>query len=305
MNCTSPNGQDGSFVIASQADADSLSNCSTISSNVVIQSNDLTQITLNGIEIIQGNLTTSSCNSLQNISAPILAQIAENFTLSSLPRLTSLEFPLLDNVQGGIYWDTLPDLTDVSFGNMTANPHDLPGANVDGDIVISNTALSSLAFLNFTHYSEPDMIWITGNQQLNTVNLTGMSWGSNSLAIINNGPSAQIVLPNLRSVGAITISNAGYIDIPSLSQTIASLEISNNSLDAFDAPSLTVIGGNFTIRNNYLLKNLNLPLLTTIGNGPSAGDFVVENNTALNMITNMAQLGEAHGNVTLSGNLAE
>jgi hypothetical protein len=282
-----------------------LSNCTTITGNVVIQSDDLIQITLNGVEIIEGNLAASFSDGLQTIAAPVLSQITNNFTLSSLPRLTSLEFPLLDNVNGGIYWDALPDLTDASFGNLTANLHGLPGTNVDGDIFISSTALSGLAFLNFTHYSNPALIWIEGNQQLNNINLTGLSWGSNSLAIVNNGPSAQVFLPNLRSAGAITIGNAGHIDIHSLFETSSSLEISNNYIDVFTAPNLTVIGGDFIIRNNNLLEDLNLPLLNTIGNGPGESSFVVANNTALNTITNLNQLMYAEGNVTLSGNLSK
>ena len=282
-----------------------MSNCSTITGNIVIQSNALTQITLNGIEIIEGNLATSSCDGLQTIAAPVLSQVTDNFTLSSLPLLTSLEFPLLDNINGGIYWDTLPDLTDISFGNLTSTPHELPGINVDGDISILSTALSSLAFLNFTHNSNPALIWIKGNQQLNNINLTGLSWGSNSLAIVNNGPSAQISLPNLRSVGAITISNASHIYIPSLSETSTSLEISSSYIDVFTAPNLTAIGGDFIVRNNYFLEDLNLPLLTTIGNSPGEGDFVVANNTALNTITHLDQLWYAKGNVTLSGNFSK
>jgi hypothetical protein len=282
-----------------------LNSCKNIIGNVVIQSNAVAQITLNGIEIIEGNLSTLSCDGLQKISGPVLAQITNNFTLSSLPHLTSLEFPLLDNVNGGIYWDSLPGLTDVSFGNLTLSPGDLPGTNVDGDISISNTALSSLAFLNFTHYSNPALIWIKGNQQLNNINLTGLSWGSNSLAIVNNGPSAQILLPNLRSAGDITIGNAGRVDIPSLSEISTNVIISNNSIDVFTAPNLAAIGGNFIVSNNYLLEKLDLPLLTTIGDGTGNGNFVVVNNSALDTITHLNQLWHTQGNVTLSGNFSK
>ena len=294
-NCTSPSG----FTIESQAAADALNNCSTINGNVNIQGNDLTQITLNGIEIINGNLATSSCDGLQTITAPVLSQISNNFTLSSLPLLASLNFRLLDNVNGGIYWDTLPELTDVSFGNLTAPSHGLPGTNVDGDISISNTGLSSLAFLNFTHYSNPATIWIKGNQQLNNINLTGLSWGSNSLAIVNNGPSAQIFLPDLISVGAITIGNAGRIYIPSLSGSSASIEISNTTIDVFSAPNLTDIGGSLIVRNNDFLDDLSIPLLTSV-----KGDITVANNTALHMINNLDQLWFCQGNITLSGNFS-
>jgi hypothetical protein len=282
-----------------------LNSCKNIIGNVVIQSNAVAQITLNGIETIEGNLSTLSSDGLQKISGPVLAQITNNFTLSSLPHLTSLEFPLLDNVNGGIYWDSLPGLTDVSFGNLTLSPGDLPGTNVDGDISISNTALSSLAFLNFTHYSNPALIWIKGNQQLNNINLTGLSWGSNSLAIVNNGPSAQILLPNLRSAGDITIGNADRVDIPSLSEISTNFIISNNSIDVFTAPNLAAIGGNFIVSNNYLLEKLDLPLLTTIGDGTGNGNFVVVNNSALDTITHLNQLWHTQGNVTLSGNFSK
>lgn len=304
IDCTAPNGQD-SFIIASQEAADALSNCTKVAGNIVIQANDLTQITLDGIEVIEGNLDGSSGDGLQEISAPSLAQITNNFTLSSLPHLTSLDFPLLDNINGGIYWDTLPGLANVSFGALKFSPYGLPGANVDGDISISGTALDSLAFLNFTHYSNPDLIWIKDNQQLYNVNLTGLSWGSNSLAIANNGPSAQIFLPNLRSAGAITIAAAARIDVSSLSEISTDVIISNNSIDLFAAPNLTTVGGNFIISNNYLLADLDLPLVTTIGDGSGNGDFVVVNNTALDTITHLNQLVHAQGNISLSGNFSE
>jgi hypothetical protein len=293
--CASPSG----FIIESQAAADALNNCSTITGNVNIQGNDLTQITLNGIEIINGNLATSTCDGLQTITAPVLSQISNNFTLSNLPLLASLSFPLLDNVNGGIYWDTLPELTDVWFGNLTAPSHGLPGTNIDGDISISDTGLSSLVFLNFTHYSNPAMISIKGNQQLNNVNLTGLSWGSNSLTIVNNGPSAQIFLPDLRSVGAITIGNAGHINIPSLSEISASIEISNNTIDVVLAPNLTDIGGSLIVRNNDLLDDLSIPLLTSV-----KGDITVSNNTALHMINDLNQLWFCQGDITLLGNFS-
>ncbi|RDL35878.1 Uncharacterized protein BP5553_06490 [Venustampulla echinocandica] len=291
-NCTSPSG----FTIESQAAADALNNCSTITGDVNIQGNDLTQITLNGIEKIHGNLAASSCDGLQTISAPALSKISSNFTLSSLPLLASLNFPFLDNVNGGIYWDTLSELTDVSFGNLTAPSHELPGTNVDGDISISNTGISSLAFLNFTHYSNPATISIKGNQRLSNVNLTGLSWGSNSLAIVNNGLSAQIFLPDLRSVGAITIGNAGHIYIPSLSETLASMEMSNNTFNVFSAPNLTNIGGSLIVRNNDLLDDLSIPLLTS-----AKGGITVANNAALHMINDLGQLWFCQGNITLSG----
>lgn len=193
----------------------------------------------------------------------------------------------------------MSELTDVSFGNLTAPSYGLPGANVDGDISILGTGLSSLAFLNFTHYSNPTIFWIKDNQQLNNVNLTGLSWGSHSLAITNNGPSAQISLPNVRSVGAITIGNAGYIYIPSLSETSASIEIFNSTIAAFSAPNLTDIGGSLTVHNNDFLGDLNIPLLTSV-----KGDITVANNSVLHLINDLDQLWFCQGNITLSGDLS-
>jgi hypothetical protein len=284
------------FTITSQADADALNNCSIVTGNVLLQSNDLTQITFTGIQTIDGNFSVSSCDALQTITAPSLSKISSNFTLTSLPLLSSLQFPLLDDVDGGIYWDTLPALTQVSFGNLTAPSNELPGANVDGDISIIDTGLSGLAFLNFTHYSVPNVIWIKGNAQLDTVNLTGLSWGSYSLEIINNGPSTQILLPNLRSVGDMTISNAGNITLPTLSDTSGAVNIINNSMDVFWAPMLTDIEGSLIIENNNLLDDISLPVLSSV-----KGDITIVNNTDLHMIGDINKLFFCQGTITLSG----
>jgi hypothetical protein len=299
-----------------------LNNCSTVTGNVNIQGDALTQITLDGIETINGNLAVLSCDGLQTITAPVLSQISSNFTLSNLPLLASLEFPLLDYVNGGIYWDTVPELTDVWFGNLTTTTHGLPGANVDGDISILSTGLSSLAFLNFTHNSEPDLIWIKGNQRLGIVNLTGLSWGGKSLEIIDNGQSAQIFLPDLRSVGAITISNAGNIYVPALSETSGIIEITNNTIDGFSAPNLTDIDGGLVVENNDLLANLSFGSLNDIAGGlvvennnlladlsipllsSVKGDITVANNTDLHDIDDLNQLWFCQGNITLSGDFS-
>ncbi len=180
----------------------------------------------------------------------------------------------------------------------------MPGTNVDGDISILRTGLSSLVFLNFTHYSTPDLIWIKGNQQLYSVNLTGLSWGSNDLVIMNNGPQARISLPNLKSGGAITISDASQIDISSLSETTSDLVIYDNFMAVFSAPNLMAIGGDFVVSNNSL-NDLDLPLLTTIGDAPGGGDFIVSNNTGLDTIMQLDRLWSLLGNISLSGDFSK
>ncbi|KAF8859239.1 hypothetical protein BDZ45DRAFT_742477 [Acephala macrosclerotiorum] len=54
------------------------------------------------------------------------------------------------------------------------------------------------------------------------------------------------------------------------STTSAGIQISNSSINAFSAPALAVIAGDFVISNNNLLTNLSLPLLTSIN-----GNFIL------------------------------
>lgn len=304
-NCSFFNGPNGSLIISSQEAADAVSSCSNITADITIQNYATSQLILDGIKRIEGNLDISSSDALEQLSLPALRTITENFTVSGLPNLQTLDLVLLDNVNGGIYLDTLPALTEVSFGSLRSTPSGLPGANVDGNILVSNTGLTNLTFLNFTHYSEPSFIRISGNLQLDSINLTGLSWGSNSLEILDNGPSAQIFLPDLQSVGALTISSAGDADLSSLSTVNTDMVLSDNSFEVFRSPILASIGGTFLVSNNSKLTDLDLPELTTIGDGTGKGNFTVTNNTALQFITNLDQFVQAQGNITLSGNFSK
>lgn len=106
------------IIITSQADSDQWGACGNVTGNVVIQSNSLTNISLNGFQnIYNGGLIVANCTELVEISAPNLQLIAQNLTLSNLPQLTTIVLPILFNV-GGILWDSLPLFTNATVATV-------------------------------------------------------------------------------------------------------------------------------------------------------------------------------------------
>ena len=106
------------IILTSQADADAWGICGNFTGNVIIEGNNLTNITLVGFQSIwDGNLIAANSSELFSISAPSLTTIVGNLTLSNLPLLADVDFPLLQSVAYGMVWDSLPLLTHAAIGN--------------------------------------------------------------------------------------------------------------------------------------------------------------------------------------------
>jgi hypothetical protein len=315
-----------------------LSGCTEFNGNIILQGQELVNITLNGMQRIYGNLTASSCNQLSKISAPALEEINDTFTLTALPLLTSLEFPALSYFEGHLVWNSLPNLIDVAFNNSVLY--------VNGDVRISNTSLSSFPFLgfssdNFTYqaFNQPPVsiktLQIKDNPRADFFNFTGLTRSSSVLEITNNSPAASILLPDLTSAWNLTLGNAMRIEIPLLIGINGSLEIrdnnfilfsapnlteiqsmgkassysyhdglviSNNSFKTFSAPKLESAYGSVLVSDNALLDSLVFPSLYGIANSGIA-EFTIVNNPALSDIKlPLFNRTEATA-ITLSGNL--
>jgi len=245
-----------------------LSSCGNINTDVLIQSDELTSITINGIQSIDGFLNVLNSSSLTSISAPDLEWISQDFKLQNLRLLANISFPRLETAAEGVYWEFLPAFVHLSLDAFSRA----------GDVRIKN------------------------NSDLKFVNLTSLVYGLN-LEMENNHADAQILLGGLTSSSSLLVGGAASVDISKLATTDGNFNITRNNFQEFAAPLLTQIGGDFIVVDNDQLIHLNLPLLETIGGSSVVGDCVVANNPALPSLT-LSSLTYVDGNTTIAGNFS-
>ncbi|TVY29444.1 Protein ecm33 [Lachnellula hyalina] len=290
------------YTITTQSDADALGSCNNITGLITVQSDTLTSLTLSGIQRLDGSLAISSCAALTEISAPQLQWINDNFTLSSLPQLTNLSLPALETVQMAISWISIPQLTSPSLKTEGVDEYGNPGTNIYGDLTISDTGIKTLDFFNFGSFSRVEDVSVTGNKDMKIVNLSSLVTSS-LLEFADNGESFQILLPKLTTAEGLSLQDVMQFDISSLTTLSATLQLENNSFQAFEMDQLNAIGGDVIVRGNQMMNKFSLPALTEIGGGIYSGDFVIANNSALTALDGLGKLAAVDGSTNLSGNL--
>jgi hypothetical protein len=262
--------------------------------------NNVTTISFPGLQAISGSLVASSCDQLSKISAPWLSSIGTNLTLSNLPALTSLDFPALSTVYVALNWDTLPVIEapklNASERIFTYN------------IIISNTSLTNLSFLNFADFPgqthEKHTVKITDNPSMENIDLTGMGVSENLLEVANNGPNANLSLPNLTSTFDVTLGDLLSVSLPSLVQVFGSFILRNNKFASITIPMLTTLGGacievsaactnSFNVTNN-MFEQITLPGLELLSVTTDISDNPVLHTIDLPTVSDI-------GNITMTG----
>ncbi|KAK3934013.1 hypothetical protein QBC46DRAFT_454474 [Diplogelasinospora grovesii] len=138
----------GSTRIVSQADADALSGCATVTGDIVLATNAAGNISLTGVEIVDGSITAESClhvadtspvvaipyifngnysdytgnncTGLASLAGPTLSSISQALNLSNLPGLTSVSFPKLTSVAGQVLLYGLPSLENLTVPHLAS-----------------------------------------------------------------------------------------------------------------------------------------------------------------------------------------
>lgn len=280
--CSAP-----STVIQNQGDAQALSNCQTISGDVIIASTvrDTISIALDGVQEIKGDLNCSNTFGVTTIEANNLQSIGKGFILSNLTTLSGLIFPKLTSVDS-IQWQALPALQNLTFGSKI---------NQANNVLISNTQLQSL---NGIDLQMVDNFNINNNRYLSSID-TQLSNITTSLTVQANAQSLVASFPNLQTALNMTFRNISDVKLPSLSTVNGTLVLDDNFFKGVAAPNLTQCAG-ISIAGNSQLTNISLPALTTINGG-----YQIANNTALLIVDGFQQLKVVAGAIDFSGNFTK
>ena len=281
-------GTASTTTITAATDVAAITQCSTFSGSVALQTGSATgnQLNLDGIEEITGDLSYEGDHDVTSISAAQLKQVG-GLILGDLPVLSTLSLTALTKVGDALNFTGLGTIQNLNFGD--------PGVTSAGSVTIINTHLVNLKGLdqltqvnNYMVNSNP----LLNNIQLPVKSLDVLDIGANDVA--NGGLTTNF--PNLQFASNITIRNATVVSMPALLNTTGSLGFYGNDFKVFNATNLTSAGG-LVFANNNALTNISLPSLTEI----TTGLLQVANNTDLKTISGFDKLNEVRGNIDFVG----
>ncbi|KAK0720883.1 hypothetical protein B0H67DRAFT_552974 [Lasiosphaeris hirsuta] len=271
--------------INSQADATGLASCRTVKGSVLIAPGAGPSIDISGPSQITGDLRVENNGVIESLISNDLTILGGAFIMKNVTRLSSLDMPSLNKVKS-IAWQSLNALDSLSIGP--------PGITQAEDVIISDTFLSTLNGIDLTSVRLLD---INNNRRL-TVFTTQLGNLSDNLNIQANGLKLEVTMPNLIWIANMTIANVTKFSVPSLAVVNGSARFDSNYFATFAAPNLTTTkAGDISFVGNANLKNISLPLISTIGGG-----LLIANNTALSEVDGFPKLKTVGGAVKLRGN---
>lgn len=275
------------IVIQNQGDVRPISNCQTVTGDIVIAETTTGTIDLSGIQRIQGSLRCENARELTSITSRDLTIVGEEFRLYGLTIMSTLDFPSLSRVRS-INWTALPALQELSFRSQVRQAE---------DVFISNTNLKSLDGINLETVRKFD---VNNNLYLSKIE-TQVGNISEALNIQANSPDLAVSFPNLVWAFNMTFWNCSSVRVPSLLTVNQSIGFRGNQFESFTAPNLTRTGerGTIIFAGNDRLTNISFPQLETIG-----GDLLIVNNTELDNIDGFPELATVGGAVVLGGDFS-
>lgn len=238
--------------INSQSDMTGLANCVVVDGSIMLSSSTPSNITLNGIQNITGDLIAVGAGSLALISSSTLTAISGSLTLQNLQSLQLLDFPELVNI-GTINWYMLPKLTVLVFG----------GTILGSNVTITGTSLQIVPDIRPTQF-----LYIQDNPDLANITIQSTSLTIGLIVSQNGGTSS---FPNLTWATNITAGGGSNANFPALVAVNNSLVLDTTSISDFNASQLQTIGsvseglGDFSVMSNPDMTSCELPSLQSVG----------------------------------------
>lgn len=278
-------GSGDTIKIENQSDLDKYSTCKTIKGNLEIQEQASGDLKLDGVQEIDGSLSSNKAENVSSISASQLNSIKETFHLSGLTTLSSLKMASLTKV-GSIEFTALPQLQSLDFDK---------GVTDAGDVHIANTGLTSLDGIDLKQVGQLD---ITDNLQMKKVNVESLKNATGLMNFAGNLDSLEISLPNLAGAKNMTFRNVSAASFPSLEKLSGQLGFWGDKFETFSAPNLTETG-DLVFKDNKKLSNISMPNLKTIHGG-----FQLTRNDELKSLE-FPKLEQVSGAIDFSGKFDE
>ena len=222
----------GTAVVATADDLDSIRQCSNFKGNISIADGALTDVNLDGVQEITGDLFIADAGALTSVSSTTLETIS-TLSLKNLTNLAVIRFPALNNITT-LHLETLPKLDEcvIATGLMVRDVY---------AVIVLNVGLDNL---NWLTWPVTRSMTIAANYKLTqwTVPFSRISSGSTYAISVNS------------ALEDLNLSRLTTID--------GSLEISNNLGRNLTFQNLESINGYMRLAGAF--KNITMPALKEI-----------------------------------------
>ncbi|CAO3654530.1 unnamed protein product [Mucor fragilis] len=276
-------GCEKNFKVMAQADLDTIKTCKIFKGTIDIDHMTATQLKMEGVEQLIGDLVMNGNADLEKFSAPELQKVDGSIKIENHTILNKVEFPKLTEAKT-FSMAVLPALEVINFpaGLTKVNSmriEDTRAPKVDGfrpETIESFTLLSNNYMKSFDFNSVKE---VTGD-----------------MLVLGNNKLMTFEANQLDSLKMATFLNVAQIDMPALTNVKSDISFHENELTVLNLDRVELIGGTMTIANNNKLTETSFKNLTRIDGALSIG-----NNTQLTSIDGFPKLAEIHGTVDLAG----
>ncbi|KAI9258393.1 hypothetical protein EDC94DRAFT_613639 [Helicostylum pulchrum] len=276
----------GDLVITSQHDMDQIRNCKTYGGNLVIDNSAASDLQMNGVELLEGNLIVTNNDGLQSIGLPKLQGINGQLKFANNKLLSSIDVKQLYAIRS-LEVSVHPALNDLKFA---------AGLSQAEKIVITDTTCTKIEGFKMTSAKD---IEISNNIYLKNLSFGNLSTVGNIL-VSANSPALKLDLSSISGLREAAFRNVASVSLSSLQKVAGDISFISNSFDSLDLPLTTDIIGTLTLTENLNLNNLSMPRLTHLG-----GALSIVGNMKLTSINAFPSLQQVDGTLDLTGNFDE
>ncbi|KAI9027261.1 hypothetical protein CLU79DRAFT_741084 [Phycomyces nitens] len=277
----------GELKATSQGELDSIRGCKVYSGSIIVDNSGATDLTLNGVEMVEGDVIFSGNNGLLRLTMPVLQSVNGKLSLSNNKLLASIEMRQLASVRG-FEVSVHPALNSLAF------PAGLGSAE---RFSVTDTTVTRIDGLKMPAVGE---LVISNNIYLKNLSFGNMTQLTGSITMAANSPSLSLDLASLINMNQGSFRNVANVAFDNLEKISGDVFFISNSFSTLSLPKITGIEGTLTITDNSQLSTLSMPELTHLGGALSLG-----NNNHLTSVDAFPKLEEVDGTLDITGTFDE
>lgn len=274
--------------IASQADLDAIAACPTLNGDIILSSSLTGDITISGVEFINGDLTCDNAPALTSVTFQDLKAIEYDLRFNNCASLTSLDFGALQNVEEIVLQD-LPALTGLKMHNFKYIQTLAIGRTAlkGFDYGLRENVTSSDIYLWDNIDLEDFLLWGIDNRLRNGLYISNSPkgifkfWGLTHIGRVNVTNVAQVNLDLVTVGGSLVIENANtgvqsFSKLRSIGERIELLNTtaggSTPGRNQIEFPWLSTVNQSITVYNNINMTSISAPKLQSLSSIDIAGN---------------------------------
>ncbi|KAI8071644.1 hypothetical protein BC940DRAFT_252364 [Gongronella butleri] len=270
--------------VFTQDDMATLKGCRAYNGTITVAYAKATDLSMDGIEEMTGNLIVRDSQALRSFKAPQLTKVVGDIKISNSTMLGKLLFPTLLDTKG-LTMSVLPGLENIDF---PAGLKNVENVHIEDTRAPTITGFQPETLKSFT---------LVSNQYMNKLDFNAVK-EVGKLEVASNGKALDFEAQKLTTVEKASFRNLNIVSMPSLTTVMGDIMFHQNDFTALNLDKLDSIRGSLTVVNNDKLKDTSFKSLTRVG-----GAFSVGNNTELTSIDGFPVLEEVDGTVDIAGNI--